>query len=112
MKKKIDPRLVGVWQGINDYPFLVNEISRWTTFRKADGTFYVSFASVFFDGMVEKFVRQGVWFTEGNLYYEEQETEDGTEITCLGYRVLSENKIQFKERFVKYDFIDTKIRLH
>ena len=93
MKKKIDPRLVGVWQGIDDFPFLVNEISQWTTFRKADGTFYVSFVAVFFDGMVEKFVSQGVWFTDGNLYYEKQVTENGTEVTCLKYEVLSENEV-------------------
>ncbi|MGZ5212031.1 MAG: lipocalin family protein [Kaistella sp.] len=110
--KKIDNRLVGVWSGSEKDQQIDGIEKKWDMTRNADGTFVLDFVFTQ-NGRSQETQETGMWWVEGNKFYEFHEESGKTDIYT--YSVLSENQIKFKSQSISvgmnndsYEFIDTR----
>ncbi|MGZ5188043.1 MAG: lipocalin family protein [Kaistella sp.] len=110
--KKIDNRLVGVWSGSEKDQQIDGIEKKWDMTRNADGTFVLDFVFTQ-NGRSQETQETGMWWVEGNKFYEFHEESGKTDIYT--YSVLSENRIKFKSQSISvgmnndsYEFIDTR----
>lgn len=110
--KKIDSRLVGVWNGAENDQQIEGLQKSWEMNRRADGTFTLDFKFTQ-DGKSQETVEIGEWWIAGGKFYEFHEGSGETDI--YQYTVLNEDQIKFKSLKMSqtmtqnsYEFIDNR----
>lgn len=112
-KKQIDKRLIGTWQGNEKDQQVYGTEKQWTMNRNGDGTFSLNFKTIE-NGETDEFVETGIWWVEGNKFFEYHEESGKTD----NYKFTIINKEQVKFEMIdtniefaesNYTFIDTKV---
>ncbi len=113
IEKKIDNQLVGTWEGSEAGVQMEDTKKEWKTIRYFDGTF-VLIVKTITDGEVDEITENGIWWVNGNLFFEEYNFSNHT--NYYEYTILDEQRIQFKmlNSAVNYNdneyvIIDTKV---
>lgn len=101
---------VGTWKGSDHGTLEENEVNFWTVIRTLDGRFYVEFATHYSDGRIEHTSEQGLWYVDGNYFYEQREGEEVADVYT--YKFLSSHEIFFQDISSDYSFIDRNVAIH
>ncbi len=112
MERKIDNRLVGIWQGSEEGKQIKNTKKEWEINRKPDGTQISNFKAYNGDEVVET-EETGVWWVKGDRFFEKIEGSEKPDEYF--FTVLDKDQVQFK--MIKtdinfedpnYTFVDTR----
>ena len=110
---KIDKRFVGIWQGTDNGSYNVGEVNSWIVNRAANGTFTIKFKTEYQNGSVERVEEKGVWWIEGELFYELKDQADTHD--CYVFSFINAETIQFidaQDEFEEpYTFLDRRMYL-
>ena len=112
-ENKIDPKLVGVWEGSETDQQVKGIKKEWKMTRNEDGTFTLLFKTTNQDE-VEEFTESGKWWVQGNKFHELHEDSGKTDI--YNYTVLNNQEIKFEMQKTamefnepNYTFIDKRV---
>lgn len=106
----IDTRFIGTWKGTDHGSLDSSETNHWVVTRTKEGAFFVEFTTIFSDGSIEKSSEKGLWFVEGNLFYEQREGENQADVYT--FKLLSDKLIAFHDVSSNYHFTDERILLN
>ena len=110
---KVDKRFVGIWKGTDNGSYNVGEINSWVVNRGADGTFNIKFKTEFQSGSVEYLEESGMWWIEGDLFFELKNDADTHD--CYVFSFINTDTIQFidaDDEFEEpYTFLDRRVYL-
>jgi hypothetical protein len=111
--KKIDTQLVGTWEGSETGVQMEDTKKEWRTIRYYDGTFEMHVKTIT-DGEVDELTEKGIWWVNGNLFFEEYNFSNHT--NYYKYTFLDKQRVQFKMLNSSVNFndneyviIDTKV---
>lgn len=112
-KNRIDPKLVGSWNGEEDDQQIAGMHKSWIMHRFDDGKFLLLFVAVE-NGEATTYTEKGQWWVENGKFYELHKVDGKTDVYT--YEVLDNTHIKFKEDHMSikqvsgnYEFIDTKM---
>lgn len=111
-KKSCDPRLVGIWVGVERNQEREGLEKQWRMERTEDGKFELLF-KILDNGFYREYNETGTWYTIENRFYEYHDSSGKTDV--YEFEVLDDKRIKFSSIAMSYDtnaeiysFIDTK----
>lgn len=110
--KKVDLRLVGVWQGSEKDQQMEGVSKKWEMIRNDDATFKIDFET-FLEGDTSKLTETGNWWVKGDKFYEYHKGSGQTDVYT--YKILHSDQVKFSSFKMayamdagKYEFTDTR----